>query len=143
MVISERPGRASASASPRLIGRGSGSAASSGSTRLPRPAVGAVPMVIAATALIRPARQQGAAAASAATRITAASTAASTGIAAVKGAGKPSALAVSCRKGWLASVPSGMPIRQPSRLGARTCPSSARTTWIGAKPTAFSTPISR
>ena len=56
---------------------------------------------------------------------------------------RPSACELFASRGWVATAPTGMPIRQASSVGAWICNTSTATTSRGAKPIAFMIPISR
>ena len=117
-VIDARAGRARPADAPRRPGSPSGSARPSRRRRPPSVRRdGAVPRVIASTALIRPARVAGRSAASRDVARATASTVATTGRERVKADGSPKDSAVSWMTGWLAIVPRTTPISEPSDRG--------------------------
>ena len=131
-VIDARAGRARPADAPSRPGSPIGRARPSRRKRPPSSRrVGAPPRVIAATALIRPARVAGTIAASREVARATASTVTTTGTERLNADGNPKARAVSWINGWLAIVPRTTPTTDPTTAGASTWPARIVLTWPG------------
>ena len=57
--------------------------------------------------------------------------------------GSPNDWAVRATRGWLAITPATTPSTVPIATGTRICVRRMAVTWVGVKPIAFMTPMSR